>query len=155
MSLKQWADNGWLRPHQTSPKEIQDLLAIVRRDLADAEGDISADWRFGIAYNAALKLCTVLLSASGYRPERTLQHYRTLQALPVILGPERKADAEYLDACRIKRHTVEYDYAGGATKQDAEELTEFTRELLEAVMVWLQQNHAEFLLPDDGQKIAK
>ena len=149
MSLSQWANNGWLRPHQTSAKEVQDLLAIVKRDLADAEGDISADWRFGIAYNAALKLCAILLHASGYRPEKTLQHYRTLQALPLILGPERKPDAEYLDACRIKRNTVEYDYAGGATKQDAQELIEFTRELREAVMAWLQQNHVELLLPAD------
>ena len=94
MSLKQWASNGWLKAHQSSPKEIQDLLAIVRRDLADAEGDISADWRFGIVYNAALKLCTILMFASGYRPEKNLQHYRTLQALPLILGPNRKADAE-------------------------------------------------------------
>ena len=55
MSLQQWANNGWLKAHQTSPKEIQDLLKIVERDLADAVvGDISADWRFGIAYNAAL-----------------------------------------------------------------------------------------------------
>ena len=35
MSLKQWASNGWLRPHETSPQEIQDLLVIVKRDLAD------------------------------------------------------------------------------------------------------------------------
>ena len=151
MSLPQWANNGWLRPHQTSAKEVQDLLAIVKRDLADAGGDISADWRFGIAYNAALKLCTILLYASGYRPEKTLQHYRTLQALPLILGPDRKADAEYLDACRIKRNRVEYDYAGGATKKDAQELIEFTRELRETVMAWLQQNHVELLLPADPE----
>ena len=61
MSLKQWLDNGWLRRHQTSAKEISDLLAITERDLKDAKGGISDDWRFGIAYNAALKLCTVLL----------------------------------------------------------------------------------------------
>ena len=151
MSLKQWASNGWLKDHQTSPDEIQDLLAIVRRDLADATGDISADWRFGIAYNAALKLCTILMYASGYRPEKNLQHYRTLQALPLILGPERKADAEYLDACRIKRNTVEYDYAGGATDKDAKELIEFTNELRDAVKEWLQSNHIELLLPDDRE----
>jgi hypothetical protein len=29
MSLQQWANNGWLKAHQTSPKEIQDLLKIV------------------------------------------------------------------------------------------------------------------------------
>jgi len=61
MSLQQWANSGWLRPHQTSREELGNLLAIVDRDLADAGGGISADWRFGIAYNAALKLCTVLL----------------------------------------------------------------------------------------------
>ncbi len=105
MSLQQWADNGWLRSHTTSAEEASSLLAIVERDLTDADGDISSDWRFGIAYNAALKLCTILLYASGYRAERTQQHYRTLQALPLILGDESKADAEYLDACRNKRNT--------------------------------------------------
>ena len=54
MSLEQWARNGWLRPHKTSAREISDLLAIVDRDLKDAAtGDISTDWKFGIAYNAA------------------------------------------------------------------------------------------------------
>jgi hypothetical protein len=145
MSLQQWANNGWLKPHRTSPKEIQDLLEIVKRDLADANGDISADWRFGIAYNAALKLCAILMYASGYRPEKTLQHYRTLQALPLILGPDRKADADYLDACRIKRNTVEYDRAGGATKNDADELIAFSRELREDVFNWIRANHVELL----------
>jgi len=36
MSLKQWADNGWLKPHQTSRKEIKNLLDIVDRDMLDA-----------------------------------------------------------------------------------------------------------------------
>ncbi len=149
MSLEQWADNGWLRPHQTSTKEIRDLLAIVKRDLADARGEISADWQFGIAYNAALKLCTILLYASGYRPEKTLQHYRTLQAMPLILGLERKADADYLDACRIKRNTVEYDYAGAATRKDAEELVEFCEEFRQAVIAWLEREHIELTVPED------
>ena len=149
MSLQQWANNGWLKAHQTSPKEIQDLLKIVERDLSDAVvEDISADWRFGIAYNAALKLCTILIYVSGYRPEKALQHYRTLQALPLLLGPNRRADADYLDACRIKRNTVEYDYAGGATKKDADELIAFTQELRVDVRTWLHENHIELLLPD-------
>ena len=60
MTLKQWADNGWLRPHKSSRQEVANLWAIVRRDLEDARsGDISDDWRFGIAYNAVLKLCTI------------------------------------------------------------------------------------------------
>ena len=70
MSLKQWADNGWLKLHQTSQREISSLLRILNRDLDDAQGGISSDWRFGIAYNAALKLCRSLLSAEGYRVPR-------------------------------------------------------------------------------------
>ena len=143
MSLEQWAKNGWLRPHKSSRKEIAGLLAIVDRDLEDAEGDISDDWKLGIAYNAALKLCTILLHASGYRPEKNLAHYRTLQALPLILGRERKDDANYLDACRIKRNTAEYDYAGAATEQDAKELVNFAKELREEVIEWLRKNHLE------------
>ena len=72
MSLEQWAKNGWLRPHKSSKQEIANLLEIVDRDLKDAESNISSDWQFGIAYNAALKLCTILLHASSYRPEQKL-----------------------------------------------------------------------------------
>jgi len=145
MSLKQWAANGWLRPHQSSPQEIADLLAIVERDLEDATHDISADWRFGIAYNAALKLCTILLHASSYRPEKTLQHYRTIAALPLILGNDYKDDAEYLDTCRAKRNIVEYETAGAATKQDAAELVDLAKELREDVLDWLKKQHPQLL----------
>lgn len=37
MSLKEWANHGWLKPHKTSPQEINNLLQIVDRDLTDAE----------------------------------------------------------------------------------------------------------------------
>lgn len=146
MTLKQWADNGWLRPHRTSPEEIDNLLSIVDRDLADAQEEgISADWRFGIAYNAALKLCTMLLYASGYRAERALQHYRTIQAMPLVLGKGRKGDAKYLDACRMKRNVVEYDYVGGATEDDANELVGFAADLREDVLIWIKNNHPQLL----------
>ncbi len=145
MSLQSWLENGWLRRHKTSKKEISDLLKIVDRDLKDAGGGISDDWRFGIAYNAALKLCTVLLYAEGYRPEKTLQHYRTIQALPLIFGENRKADADYLDACRSKRNIVEYDYVGAVTEDDVRELIEFVKELKNSVLDWLRENHPELI----------
>jgi hypothetical protein len=103
MSLKRWFENGWLRRHKSSKEEIHNLLLIAERDLKDARESISDDWRFGIAYNAALKLCTILLYAEGYRAERNLQHYRTIQALPIILGQEKRSDTDYLDTCRSKR----------------------------------------------------
>jgi hypothetical protein len=145
MSLQNWLENGWLRHHRTGKKEIADLFRIVERDLQDAEGGISDDWRFGIAYNAALKLCTILLYAEGFRPERTLQHYRTIRALPIILGEKRKADADYLDSCRSKRNTVEYDSVGAATGDDVRELVEFVKELKTSVLGWLKEKHPELL----------
>jgi len=145
MSLQQWLENGWLRRHQTSKREIANLLKIIDRDLKDAEGGISEDWRFGIAYNAALKLCTILLYGEGYRPEKNLQHYRTLQALPLILGKDRKADAEYLETCRSKRNIVEYEYVGAATDRDVIELIEFVRELKSSVTTWLKEHHPELI----------
>lgn len=141
MSLNQWVDNGWLRRHKTSQEEIKNLVMIIDRDLKDAKGGISDDWRFGIAYNAALKLCMILLYAEGFKAEKTLQHYRTIQALPLILGKERNADAVYLDSCRSKRNIVEYDYVGGVTGHDADELIEFVKELKADVLEWLNNNH--------------
>ncbi|HSB71158.1 MAG TPA: hypothetical protein VLT62_17670 [Candidatus Methylomirabilis sp.] len=147
MALRQWQDNGWLRPHITSREEIGNLLTIVKRDLQDAQGGISPDWRFGIAYNAALKLCTILLFSEGYRPERTLQHYRTIQCLPIILGQERRADADYLEVCRSKRNRVEYDYVGGVSDDDVHELLEFVTGLRGQVLTWLKARHPELLPP--------
>lgn len=143
MSLNDWHKAGWLKPHQTSRQQVADLFAIVDRDLADAARGLSPDWKFGIAYNAALKLCTVLLYAEGWRPEKTLAHYRTLQALPLILGDTRRDDADYLDACRNKRNIAEYDAVGQVSPQEAAELAGFVRELRESVVEWPGQTHAE------------
>lgn len=145
MTLKQWQTNGWLKIEPTSRDEIANMLAMVDRDLHDAAGSISPDWRFGIAYNAALKLCTILVRAEGVRPAHGLQHYRAIMAMPLVLGQGRQADANYLDSCRTKRNTVEYDYVGGASDADADELINFATELKSEVMKWLQDNHKELL----------
>jgi hypothetical protein len=146
MSLKSWAENGWLRRHQTSAQEIADLLKIVDRDLHDARAGVSDDWRFGIAYNAALKLCTILLYLEGYRAERALQHYRTIQALPLILGDGRKGDADYLNTCRAKRNIVEYDRTGAVSSDEADELIAFVEEFRGDVVRWIKQHHPEVLV---------
>ena len=65
--------------------------------------------------------------------------------LPLILSNSRKADADYLEACRVKRNTVEYDMAGAATDRDAAELQEFAKQLRAEVISWLRENHPMFL----------
>ena len=143
MTLKDWESNGWLKPKPSSRQEIQNLLAIVEWDLHDAEGPISIDWRFGIAYNAALKLCTILLRVEGYLAAHGLQHYRTIQAMPLILGESRKHDAIYLDSCRTKRNIVEYDLAGAASELEAKELLQFAKEFKKDVLSWVKEKHPE------------
>jgi uncharacterized protein (UPF0332 family) len=146
MSLANWAKNGWLRPHKSSKEEIKNLFEIVERDLKDASSKgLSDDWKFGIAYNAALKLCTILLHSSGYRPEKNLAHYRTLQALPLILGDRHGSNADYLDACRKKRNETEYDFAGNVGEDEAEELLKFSKELKAEVQSWLKKHRKELL----------
>ena len=146
MSLREFEKNGWIRPHTTSRQEIQDLLSIVTRDLRDAEvNELSADWRFGIAYNGALKLCTVLLYTQGYRSGTGSHHMRTIATLPHIGDLRTQVDADYLNTCRRKRNIVEYDYAGGATDKDADELIAFTKEFQNDLINWLCSAYPEFM----------
>jgi len=146
MTLSDWEKNGWLKPHKTSIQEIGNLLDIVKRDIKDAnQSGLSSDWRFGIAYNAALKLCTILLFSSGFRPDKSLAHYRTIHALSQILGVDKDDDEAYLDTCRIKRNSVEYTSVGGVTNSDADELISYVKELKIEVLNWLNKNHPELL----------
>jgi hypothetical protein len=64
------------------------------------------------------------------------------------LGPERKADTEYLENCRKKRNIVEYEYVGAVTDEDVAELMDFVRELKRTVEEWLRMHHSD-LLPQE------
>ncbi len=142
MSLKQWHKNGWLKPHNTTPSQISELWNIAERDIKDARtARLSSDWQFGIAYNATLKLCTILLYSEGYRADKNLAHYRTLQSLTLILGKEMQDDADYLETCRVKRNTAEYDLAGQISSDEAIELIEFAEELKKMVLKWIGEKH--------------
>jgi uncharacterized protein (UPF0332 family) len=142
MSLEQWAANGWLHRHETSEQEIGELFRIVDRDLEDGSlEELSADWRFGIAYNAALKLCTAVLYAAGFRARSALQHYRTIQALPLVMGNDQRETATYLEACRKKRNAAEYDAVGMVTEGEANELLSFVQEFRGTVIGWMRRNH--------------
>jgi hypothetical protein len=60
--------------------------------VTDAKKDLSPSWRFAIADNAALRLCTAALQTAGYRATRDQRHYRTIAAPRVArpLGGGRK-----------------------------------------------------------------
>jgi len=62
MSLHDWVQNGWLSEHESSREQIRNLLALADRDIqACRTPGLPADWRFAIAYNAALQAATAAL----------------------------------------------------------------------------------------------
>jgi hypothetical protein len=83
------------------------------------------------------------MSLEDWKNNGWLKEHRTLQALPLILGSDKKADAAYLDACRVKRNTAEYDMAGVATTADVDELIHFAEGLLDEVETWLARQHPD------------
>jgi hypothetical protein len=90
MSFEDWVKNGWLEVHKSSKEEIANLLGIVERDLKDSKAkDVSNDWRFAIAYNAALQAATAALAAAGYRATRDSHHYRVIQSLSLLSKKRR------------------------------------------------------------------
>ena len=144
MSLQNWLNNGWLHPHQTSPQELADLLAVADRDFANAQIDgLSDDWKFGIAYNAVLKLCTMLLFDAGYRPVSNLAHYRAVLSIEFTLGPAFLPAAKYLDSCRRKRNTVEYEMVGCVSTTEVDELLSFTQKLRAEVLARLRPKYPD------------
>ena len=70
---------------------------------------------------------------------------RTVAMLPEILGADRRLDADYIDSCRRKRNKVEYNYVGGASDADVDELVDFTVSLRSDIVAWLKLNHPELL----------
>jgi len=145
MSLSDWERNRWLHPHQTSPNEIRDLMAVVDRDLADsaAEG-LSADWRMSIAYNAALQAATMALAVSGFRAARDQHHYRIIQSLRETVGTEAPS-VNAFDAFRKKRNAAGYDRAGLVSDADATEMRELAERLRTDVVAWIKKHRPELL----------
>jgi len=133
MSLQDWEKKGWVTKHKTSPQEIEELFQIADRDLKDCQAkDLSEDWRFNIAYNAALQLAKAALAAAGYRTSREAQHFRVIQSLQFTLGL-KDSMIDQLDAFRKKRNISDYERAGLVSEMEVEEAIALARQLRKQV----------------------
>jgi len=143
VSLNDWAHDGWLVEHRTSPDEISKLLGKADRDLLDcAARGLSEDWQLAIAYNAVLLCATAALAACGYRAARESHHYRVIQSLAQTIGAENET-LERLDAFRKKRNVSNYERGGLVSATEVREITGLARALRKNVGDWLQENHPE------------
>ena len=146
MSLKDWANNGWLVEHRTSHQEINDLLSVADRDLRDcAAKGLSEDWQLAIAYNSVLQSATAALAACGYRVSREAHHYRVIQSLALTIGMDA-IQVSRLDAFRKKRNISDYERAGIVSEAEALEMVEIAYMVRKTVEDWLRQNHSHLLL---------
>jgi len=145
VSLRDWLRKGWLSQHQSSREEVDALLALVDRDLeASRTTGLATDWRFNIAYKAALQAATAALAAAGYRAAREAHHLRVIQSLPLTMGADSQL-VQRFDAFRKKRNLTSYEFGGAISDQEAEEMATLAQELRTRVQRWIKKHHPHLL----------
>jgi uncharacterized protein (UPF0332 family) len=145
MSWRQLLASNRVHRHATSRQELDNLRAIVARDLQDASlPGLSADRTFATAYNAALQLAKMALACAGYRVAVGPGHHQTtFEAVKLIaLGRNSSTLADYFDTCRRKRNVVDYDTANVTSDTEATELLQKAEEFRQTVEAWINQHHA-------------
>ncbi len=145
--LQSWLSSRQLLEHSTSVDEVARLLAVVDRDMRDAEvAGLSPDRRFAIAYSAALALATIVLAASGYRAVAQRGHHRVaIAALTEFIGPSVASFARYLDSCRQRRNQGDYERIDVVSDTEAVELLAEARAFRPTVLDWLAREHPELV----------
>jgi hypothetical protein len=143
LSLQDWVQSGWASQHNSSRQEISKLLALSDRDLANcATSGLDADWRFAIAYNAALQSATAALAAAGFRASREAHHLRVIHSLAFTIGTDKDFIRRF-DAFRKKRNLRSYEMEGTVSDQEADEMAVFAADLRSRVEHWIRENHSE------------
>jgi len=145
VSLEDWLNEGRLKTHKTSQKEIEQLFAVFERDMADAQAEnLSTDRRFTTAYNAALMVARAALAASGYRTSGEGNHYWTIQSLAFTLKPDAGTIKKF-NKFRQKRNISDYEMIGMISEQEVTEMIALAQELRDMVTEWLKKNHPELI----------
>jgi hypothetical protein len=146
MSWKKLEAEGKVHAHKPSKREVDDLRAVILRDLEDAEiQELSDDRRFATAYNAALQTAKISIVCAGYRLAGTQgQHRLTFDAARLALGASATQALGFFEACRRKRNVIDYDHASVATRTEAQEIVKEAKEFLELVERWIVATRPKF-----------
>ncbi len=135
--------NKEAQKHKTSKKELDNMRALVARDLADASlAGLSADRRFATAYNAALQAANMAIACAGYRIVSKVGHHRvSLESTKLVLGKASHKYADYFETCRRKRNTIDYTFSNVATDTEAKEIVVQAKQFYVEVEDWITKNH--------------
>ena len=145
MTLAEWKKNEWLAEHSSSRQEIKHLFRLIERDLKDCRNkELSLDWRFHIAYNAALQCANAALAAEGFRAAKDSHHFRVIQSLKFTLEINDKTIRKF-DVFRKKRNISEYDQAGSVSISELDEMIALADFLYKSASSWMKKNHADLI----------
>jgi hypothetical protein len=121
---------------------------LADRDLRNARAKgLDDDWRFSIAYNAALQAGTAALIASGYGvPKGDSHHFRVIGSLEFTLGLD-KSLLDKLDRYRRRRSMTIYDVAGVITPAEAKDMQTIAADIVRQVREWLVRTYPTLASP--------
>jgi hypothetical protein len=110
MSLKKLVAAHKVHTHKTSKQELDELRAVIQRDLSDASiPALSEDRRFATAYNAALQAAKMAIACAGYRVGAVPGHHAiTFECAGLALGKKADLLLQFFDASRRKRNVIDY-----------------------------------------------
>jgi len=128
--LQKFLNNRSIEPHASTKKEIEGYKKLVIRDLKDCMiEELSVDRRFATAYQAALNLSRIVITAKGYRVTSKRGHHAlTFEVAGIILGAKFKRYLDYFDICRRKRKIIDYDYTKVTSLSELREFLETVSE---------------------------
>ncbi len=129
--------------HKTSKKELDNMRALITRDLADASlPGLSADRSFATAYNAALQAANMAIACAGYRIVSKVGHHRvSFESVKLVLGKPADKYADYFETCRRKRNTIDYTFSNVATETEAKEILAQAFRFYGEIEDWIAKNH--------------
>jgi hypothetical protein len=110
-----------------------------------ADQKLDGDWRFAIAYNAALQCAALALKAAGYEvPKAGGAHHHTIESLRLTICDDGSI-VDPLQAFRAKRGGGIYETTGVASDTEIEELRALAMNLHDRVFAWLRKAHPHLL----------
>lgn len=142
MGLQNWCEAGLIHEHETNEVEIHKLLQKADKDIDQCSLErMSADWKFIIAYTAALACANAALAAAGYRTAQDKSpHENAIGSLQFTILLEDKK-VKRLQSFRRKRHAAHYEIAGSVSDAVADEMYKLACELRSQVEDWIAKNY--------------
>ena len=81
-------------------------------------------------------------ACAGYRIVSKVGHHRvSLETTKLVLDNPVHKYADYFEACRRKRNTIDYTFSNVATETEAKEIIVQATEFYSQVEDWITKNH--------------